>query len=94
MHEADKGSKRSIKSILKHLESEGLDPSDVWLSMEKVIVKTLLAVQPYVAHTYKSCIPDNRDNAGFSCFDLLGFDVLLDCRCVSLRSRKCVPDIC
>jgi hypothetical protein len=28
--------------------------------MEKVIVKTLLAVQPYVAHTYKSCIPDNR----------------------------------
>ena len=28
--------------------------------MEKVIVKTLLAVQPYVAHTYKSCIPENR----------------------------------
>lgn len=52
---------------------------DMSLSSQ-VIVKTLIAVAPYVSHTYKSCIPENRDSAGFTCFDLLGFDILLDYR--------------
>jgi hypothetical protein len=43
-----------------------------------VIVKTLLAIQPHVAHTYRSCISSTHDCVGFSCFDVLGFDVMLD----------------
>ena len=46
--------------------------------MCQVIVKTLLAIQPYVAHTYRSCISSTHDCVGFSCFDVLGFDVMLD----------------
>ena len=46
--------------------------------MCQVIVKTLLAIQPHVAHTYRSCISSIHDCVGFSCFDVLGFDVMLD----------------
>ena len=46
--------------------------------MCQVIVKTLLAIQPHVAHTYRSCISSTHDCVGFSCFDVLGFDVMLD----------------
>jgi tubulin polyglutamylase TTLL6/13 len=74
------GSKRSLDSIWRSLNDMGIDAGEVWQGMEKVIVKTLLAVQPYVQHTYKSCIPENRDSAGFTCFDLLGFDIMLDYR--------------
>lgn len=33
--------------------------------------------QPALAHTYRSCLPSD-DNTGFSCFELLGLDVMID----------------
>ena len=76
--EAETGSKRSLVFVRKWLEAQGFDVANVWNEIEKVIVKTLLAIQPSVSHTYRTCISSNNDCAGFSCFDLLGFDIMLD----------------
>ena len=76
--DAATGSKRSLTFVRSWLADKGFDVKGIWIEIEKVIVKTLLAVQPYVSHTYRTCISSNNDCVGFSCFDLLGFDILLD----------------
>ena len=48
------------------------------LLYQALVVKTLLTVQPHLAHTYHGVLGD--ENPGFSCFEVLGFDVLLDHR--------------
>lgn len=76
--DAATGSKRSLAAVRAWLAENGYDVHNIWTEIEKVIVKTLLAVEPYVSHTYRTCIASNHDCVGFSCFDLLGFDVMLD----------------
>ena len=76
--DAATGSKRSVTAVRAWLAENGYDVPKIWIEIEKVIVKTLLAVQPYVSHTYRTCIASNHDCVGFSCFDLLGFDIMLD----------------
>jgi tubulin polyglutamylase TTLL4 len=39
-----------------------------------VIVKTLISVEPYIVGSLNKCPPGNRN----SCFELYGFDVLID----------------
>lgn len=41
----------------------------------QVVVKTVIAVQPDVAHSYARCRPA-ADAHPFSCFELLGLDLL------------------
>ena len=44
--------------------------------IEDMIIKVLIAVQPSLAHVYHSCQPDDPENG--MCFEVLGFDVMLD----------------
>ncbi len=44
--------------------------------IKQLIIKSLLTVQPSLAHTYRSCQPDDVDNS--MCFEILGFDIFLD----------------
>ena len=39
-------------------------------------MKTLTVGQPYIAHLYRSCQPEDLDNA--MCFQVLGFDIMID----------------
>ena len=48
----------------------------VWRNIGELVVKTLLPVTPLLAHTYSSSAP--RGASAYNCFELLGFDVLLD----------------
>ena len=41
-----------------------------------MILKCLCSAQPMLAHTYRSCQPDDTENS--MCFEILGFDVFLD----------------
>ena len=41
-----------------------------------MIIKTFCSVQPILAHSYKSCHPDEPYNN--MCFEVLGFDIMLD----------------
>ncbi|OMJ76038.1 hypothetical protein SteCoe_23175 [Stentor coeruleus] len=72
----DIGHKRSLSSTLSYLQEQGYDIEALMKSIEDIIMKTLCSVQPYLAHLYKSCQPEDYSNS--MCFELLGFDVILD----------------
>lgn len=54
----------------------GHDVDGMWDRIHDVILKTLFSVQPMLAHIYHTCQPDDLEAA--CCFELLGFDVILD----------------
>ena len=74
--EGDGGHKRSVSSLLAHLKDLGFQPDRIWSNIKMLVVKTMLAVQPHLRHVYHSLLGD--DNTGFSCFEILGFDIILD----------------
>lgn len=49
----------------------------LWEEIRDIAVKLLISVQPLLAQTYwQSC--GSRNDDGFSCFEVLGLDVLID----------------
>ena len=44
--------------------------------IQDVIIKTLIAADPILKHNYRSTFPNHT--RGSACFEILGFDVLLD----------------
>lgn len=70
------GHKRSLSSTLKLLQGRGYDVKKMWKKVGDIVIKTLCSIQPSLAHTYRSCKPNDVSNA--MCFEILGFDILLD----------------
>ena len=70
------GHKRSLTSTMKLISDLGHDTDKLWEKIKDIIIKTLCAVQPSLAHTYKACQPDDPYNG--MCFEILGFDIILD----------------
>ena len=68
--DADTGHKRSLQSIWRHIDENGGDSEKVIKEIENCIVKTIISVQPTLAHIYKSCQPNDVEN--ISCFEILG----------------------
>ena len=73
---AEVGHKRSLSSIWKYIDEHGGDSLLIFDQIKKNIVKTLCSVQPILAHTYRSCQPNDLDNN--KSFEILGFDILID----------------
>ncbi|KAF4085121.1 hypothetical protein AMELA_G00113620 [Ameiurus melas] len=78
VHDDDRGSKRKLSAFNKYLESMSYDPQKVWANIDDVIIKTLISAHPVLKHTYHTCFPNHT--TGNACFEILGFDVLLDHR--------------
>ncbi|EDO45410.1 predicted protein, partial [Nematostella vectensis] len=74
----DMGSKRSIKWLNEWLQSMDYDVNFLWRGITEVIVKTLIVAQPHVLHSYRMCRPGAATGSDSVCFELLGFDILLD----------------
>lgn len=74
--DAKDGHKRSWEAVQAYLRNEGFEVDSLNTEIEDLIVKTLIAVQPSLSHFYRSCQPDDIENA--MCFEILGFDVMLD----------------
>ncbi|XP_072768827.1 tubulin polyglutamylase ttll6 isoform X2 [Nerophis lumbriciformis] len=72
------GSKRKLSALMERLEAACGDTAKLWSDMEDVIVKTLISVHPVLQHNYHTCFPDHA--AASACFEILGFDILLDHR--------------
>ena len=70
------GHKRSLASIWKHIDENGGNSAEILKKIRSAIVKTLIAVQPQLAHIYHSSQPNDITNS--MCFEILGFDVILD----------------
>eukprot|EP00656_Telonema_subtile_P012284 TRINITY_DN16180_c0_g1_i11.p1 TRINITY_DN16180_c0_g1~~TRINITY_DN16180_c0_g1_i11.p1 ORF type:complete len:531 (+),score=143.88 TRINITY_DN16180_c0_g1_i11:149-1741(+) len=73
---ADQGSKRSMSSVFEVLKEQGCDTDLLWQRIQQLCIKTCLAVQPSLAHIYNTCF--RGANYGSSCFEILGFDVMMD----------------
>ena len=58
---------------------QGHDFDAIWQQIEELVVMSLLAVQPLLQLNYRTAFPATND--GFSCFEVLGYDVLLDEKC-------------
>ncbi|KAG9346268.1 hypothetical protein JZ751_008093 [Albula glossodonta] len=67
-----------LSTFKKHLEAMHYDTSKLWGDIEDVIIKTLISAHPILKHNYHTCFPNHA--AGSACFEILGFDVLLDHR--------------
>lgn len=72
----DVGHKRSLKSTYDFLQQEGYDTDKLKSKIDSMIIKTLCAIQPNLSHHYCSCQADDYSRS--MCFEILGFDVILD----------------
>ena len=75
--DCDDAHKRTISSLMRTLADEGHDTQALWTAIGEVCVKTLISVQPHLEHTYFTC-RRRSDDAGSGCFELLGFDIMMD----------------
>ena len=61
------------------LAAHGHNFDAIWQQIEELVVLSLLSVQPLLQLNYRTAFP--ATDSGFSCFELLGYDVLLDEKC-------------
>ena len=60
------------------MAAQGHDFDAIWQQSEELVMGSLLSV-PLLQRNYRTAFPATND--GFSCFELLGYDVLLDEKC-------------
>ncbi|XP_053716271.1 tubulin polyglutamylase TTLL7 isoform X3 [Synchiropus splendidus] len=74
----DKGSKRSISWFTEFLRDNDYDVSKFWGDVSELVVKTLIVAEPHVLHAYRMCRPGQPPGSDSVCFEVLGFDIILD----------------
>ncbi|XP_028413056.1 tubulin polyglutamylase TTLL7-like [Dendronephthya gigantea] len=76
--DTSKGSKRSLAFLNQWLRKHDYNVAAVWSNITDIIIKTLIVSQPHVRHSYRLCRPGSDSSNPSVCFEILGFDVLLD----------------
>ncbi|KPP78298.1 tubulin polyglutamylase TTLL7-like, partial [Scleropages formosus] len=74
----DKGSKRSIGWFTEFLRTNDYDVAKFWGDVSELVVKTLIVAEPHVLHAYRMCRPGQPPGSDSVCFEVLGFDIILD----------------
>uniref|UniRef100_A0A8C8R571 Tubulin--tyrosine ligase-like protein 5 n=1 Tax=Pelusios castaneus TaxID=367368 RepID=A0A8C8R571_9SAUR len=69
----DYGNKWSMSAMLRYLKQEGRDTTTLMANVEDLIVKTIISAELAIATACKTFLPHRG-----SCFELYGFDVLID----------------
>jgi tubulin polyglutamylase TTLL5 len=69
----DFGSKWSLTALNDHLKANKVNTEALWGKIDEIIIKTILAIEPLIKSSCDMYVP-YKDN----CFELLGFDILLD----------------
>ncbi|XP_078263150.1 tubulin polyglutamylase TTLL5 [Rhinoraja longicauda] len=70
----DYGNKWSMSAMLRYLKQEGVDTAALMSQIEDLIIKALIAAEIHIASATKTFVPHKGN-----CFELYGFDVLIDC---------------
>ncbi|XP_011053219.1 PREDICTED: tubulin polyglutamylase TTLL13-like [Acromyrmex echinatior] len=70
------GSKRKISTLNKWFKTKNIDVDELWNKIDEIIIKTIIAAYPVLKHNYHACF--SMHNMTCACFELLGFDILLD----------------
>ncbi|XP_047718917.1 tubulin polyglutamylase TTLL13 isoform X2 [Prionailurus viverrinus] len=72
------GSKRKLSTLNAWLREHGYDPRELWGHIEDIIVKTIISAHSVLRHNYRTCFPHYLSGGTGACFEILGFDILLD----------------
>lgn len=72
-------SKRTLEHVWERLRQENVDVQLVKLRIADMIIKTLISVQGDLLHNYRMSQPNDKSFG--MCFEVLGFDVLIDQNC-------------
>ncbi|CAL8272809.1 unnamed protein product [Lota lota] len=75
------GSKRKLSALTCLLQESSCDIVKLWLDIDDLVIKTLASAHSVLSHSYHTCFPRHTlpgSNSSGACFELLGFDVLLD----------------
>ena len=73
----EESSKRTLPWLWSWLEHQGHEPARIWFKISDIIVKTLISIQASLASAYNLCKTDDLNKTPFTCFEVLGFDILL-----------------
>lgn len=68
-----------ITTLNNWLSSKGFDVEKIWNEIDDVIIKTTILAFPFVKRSYQTCFSGH--NYMSACFDILGFDIILDENC-------------
>ncbi|GBN05872.1 Tubulin polyglutamylase TTLL6 [Araneus ventricosus] len=70
--------KKSLCDLHQLLTSSGISLTELWTTIDGIIVKTIFSALPTLQHLFHTAFPISTPVS--SCFELLGFDILLDSR--------------
>ncbi|XP_047457643.1 tubulin polyglutamylase TTLL4 [Mugil cephalus] len=70
---ACQGHKWALKALWQHLGSKGVNTSLIWEKIKDIVIKTVIASEPYVNSLLKMNV-----RTPYSCHELFGFDIMLD----------------
>ncbi len=76
MHRFYSNSSSRITTINRWLVEHGYDIVRLWADIDDVIIKVLISAHSVLKHNYRACFPHHY--RGSACFEILGFDILLD----------------
>lgn len=68
--------KRTFQQVLRVIQKQGRDVTELKRRIEDLVVKTMTTGQNYLSQVYSTLHPDNAENE--QCFQVLGLDVLID----------------
>ncbi|XP_035868225.1 tubulin polyglutamylase TTLL13P-like isoform X2 [Phyllostomus discolor] len=72
------GSKRKLSTLNAWLREHSYDPREIWGGIEDIIIKTVISAHSVLRHNYRTCFPQYLSGGTCACFEILGFDILLD----------------
>ncbi|XP_041320948.1 neugrin isoform X1 [Pyrgilauda ruficollis] len=72
------GSKRKLSTLNAWMAEHNYDTSKLWADIDDIVIKTLISAHPVLKHHYQTCFSNHT--TGCACFEILGFDILLDRR--------------
>ncbi|MEQ2179775.1 Tubulin polyglutamylase ttll4, partial [Goodea atripinnis] len=67
------GHKWALKALWHYLGSKGINTSLIWEKIKDIVIKTIIASEPYVNNLLKMHV-----KTPYSCHELFGFDIMLD----------------
>ncbi|XP_022074937.2 tubulin polyglutamylase TTLL4 [Acanthochromis polyacanthus] len=70
---ACQGHKWALKALWHFLGSKGVNTSLLWEKIKDIVIKTVIASEPYVYSLMKANV-----RSSYSCHELFGFDIMLD----------------
>ena len=72
--------KKTLKEVMDIIaENEGQEVVDnLQIQFKDIIIKSLLMGLPHLEHNYKTCSSKSSYNNNRQCFQILGYDIMLD----------------